>query len=118
VSSAAVAGWPGRGAAPSRALTCTAGCGIVPPHTVPTAKRQQIITGLKELLAQHKQLKAPLDRLAEDSRLSQIGFDSITILDFLYDIETRFGVQVEMTDLIHMDRVQDLIDYLETRWTG
>jgi acyl carrier protein len=85
---------------------------------VPTAKRQQIIAGLKELLEQHKQLKVPFDRLAEDSRLRQIGFDSITILDFLYDIETRFGVQIEMTDLIRMERVSDLIDYLEARWTG
>ena len=101
-----------------RALTWAAGCGIVAGHTVPTAKRQQIIAGLKELLEQHKQLKVPCDRLTEDSRLSQIGFDSITILDFLYDIETRFRVQIEMTDLIRMDRVQDLIDYLETRWTG
>ena len=108
------AGWP----APFRALTCVAGCGIVPAHTVPTAKRQQIIAGLKELLEQHKQLKVPFDRLTEDSRLSQIGFDSISILDFLYDIETRFRVQIEMADLIRMDRVQDLIDYLETRWTG
>jgi acyl carrier protein len=99
-------------------LTCAAACGIVSGLIVPTAKRQQIIAGLKELLEQHKQLKVPFDRIGEDSRLSQIGFDSITILDFLYDIETRFRVQIEMIDLIRMDSVKDLIDYLETRWTG
>ena len=79
-------------------------------------KRDQIIAGLKELLLQHKQLVLPIESLTEDSRLSQIGFDSITILDFLYDIETRFGVQIEPLDLIRMDRVRDVIDYLEARW--
>lgn len=79
-------------------------------------KRDQIIAGLKELLLQHKQLVIPIETLTEDSRLSQLGFDSVTILDFLYDIETRFGVQIEPIDLVRMDRVKDVINYLEARW--
>ena len=97
-------------------MTGAALSAIVSKPTLSTMKRDQIIAGLKELLLQHKQLVLPIESLVEDSRLSQIGFDSITILDFLYDIETRFGVQIEPLDLIRMDRVRDVIDYLEARW--
>ena len=51
-----------------------------------------------------------------EEKFRAFGFDSITILDFLYDIETRFQVQIDPADLIHMDRVKDVIDYLAARW--
>ncbi|MFM1768541.1 MAG: Phosphopantetheine attachment site [Verrucomicrobiota bacterium] len=75
--------------------------------------RDQIISGLKELLAQQKQLKADLSTLTEATRLADLGFDSITLLEFLYELETRFQVCLEVADLIRMERVRDLVDHLE-----
>lgn len=80
--------------------------------------RDQIISGLKDLLRQQKQLKADIDALNEDTRLSQVGFDSISILDFIYDVESRFNVRTEIADLVRMDRVKDLIDHLEKKLAG
>ena len=74
--------------------------------------REQIISGLKELLRQQKQLKTDVNALTEDTRLNEVGFDSISILDFMYDVESRFNVRTEIEDLVRMERVKDLIDHL------
>ena len=80
--------------------------------------RDQIISSLKELLRQQKQLKADIDALNENTALAEVGFDSISILDFIYDVEGRFNVRTEIADLVRMERVKDLIDYLEKKLPG
>jgi acyl carrier protein len=76
-------------------------------------QRPEIVAGLKDLLRQQKQLKLDVDLITEETALSQIGFDSISILDFIYDVESRFNVRTEIADLVGMERVSDLIDHLE-----
>ena len=81
-------------------------------------KRHEIISALKELLRAQKQVKVDVDTLGEETLLSQVGFDSISILDFMYDVESRFNVRTEIADLVRMERVKDLIDQLERKLAG
>ena len=81
-------------------------------------KRLEIFAALKELLRSQKQVKVDVDALGEETLLSQVGFDSISILDFMYDVESRFHVHTEITDLVRMERVKDLIDHLEQKLAG
>jgi len=81
-------------------------------------KRPEIISALKELLRAQKQVKVDIDALGEETPLSQVGFDSISILDFMYDVESRFNVRTEIADLVRMERVKDLIDHLERKLAG
>lgn len=81
-------------------------------------KRPEIISALKELLRTQKQVKVDIDAVGEETQLSQVGFDSISILDFMYDVESRFNVRTEIADLVRMDRVKDLIDHLEQKLAG
>lgn len=81
-------------------------------------KRDEIEAGLKELLQRQKKLKLPPESIHPDTRIDQVGFDSLSILDFIYDVEDRFGVQTQMSDLVQMERVGDLIGYLEQRLPG
>ena len=53
-----------------------------------------------------------------DTRLDAIGFDSLSILDFIYDVEERFQVETPMGDLVRMEKVADLVGYLEGRLAG
>lgn len=80
--------------------------------------RDDTIQTLKELLRQQKQLKVDLEALTPESRLDKVGFDSLSILDFMYDVESRFNVQIPVADLVQMERVGDLIDYLAARAKG
>jgi acyl carrier protein len=84
----------------------------------PIVTRDQIIEGLRDLLRQQKQIKLSLEAIHEDTRLDQIGFDSLTILDFIYDIENRFQVPLELTELVNLRLVSDVIDHLEAKLRG
>lgn len=77
--------------------------------------RPDIIASLKELLRAQKQIRVDTDAIGEETRLAQVGFDSISILDFIYDVESRFNVRTEIADLVRMERVKDLIDHLEAK---
>jgi acyl carrier protein len=74
--------------------------------------RDEIVTGLRDLLRKQKQLKVDPDSVTLETRFDQIGFDSLSILDFMYDVETKYGAFPEMSELVRMQRVSDLIDYL------
>lgn len=77
--------------------------------------KEEIVSSLRELLRKQKQLKVEVDTIQLDTRFDQIGFDSLSILDFMYDVENRFNVVPEMADLVRMQKVSDLIEYLHTR---
>ena len=76
--------------------------------------KQEIITELRELLRKQKQLKADIDAITVDTRFDQIGFDSLSILDFMYEVENRFGTFPDMAELVKMQKVDDLVDFLAT----
>jgi acyl carrier protein len=80
--------------------------------------RDEIVVGLRDLLTRQEQVKVDVSSITENTRLDRIGFDSISILDFIYDVEDRFRIQTEIADLVAMERVSDLIDYLEVRLAG
>jgi acyl carrier protein len=81
-------------------------------------RRDEIVVGLRDLLTRQEQVKVDVSSITENTRLDRIGFDSISILDFIYDVEDRFRIQTEIADLVAMERVSDLIDYLEVRLAG
>ncbi len=84
-------------------------------HSMTRMQRPEIIASLKDLLRQQKQVKIDVDTIGEETRLTQVGFDSISILDFIYDVESRFSVSTEIAELVRMERVKDLIDHLEAK---
>ena len=77
--------------------------------------KEDIVSALRELLRKQKQLKVDVDAVQLDTRFDQIGFDSLSILDFMSDVENRFSVVPEMADLVRMQKVSDLIEYLHAR---
>ncbi len=77
--------------------------------------KDQLISELRALLRKQQQLKVDVDAIAVDTRFDQIGFDSLSILDFMYEVETRFGVVPEIADLVKMQQVNDLVEFLLPR---
>jgi acyl carrier protein len=75
--------------------------------------RKEIVAALRELLEQQEQLKVDVGRITLDSRLDGLGFDSLSVMDFFYDVENRFKVPIEIADLVALERVDELVDYLE-----
>lgn len=77
--------------------------------------RDQIVDALRELLARQEQLKVSVDAITLDSRIDQLGFDSLSVLDFVYDMESRFKVSIEIADLVALERVDELVEYLRRK---
>lgn len=74
--------------------------------------KEEIISELRELLRKQKQLKTDIDAIGVETRFDQIGFDSLSILDFMYEVENKFGTFPEMSELVKMQKVDDLVDFL------
>jgi len=78
-------------------------------------KRDEIAEQLRDLLRRQDELDIDVDAITEDTRIDGIGFNSLSILDFMYEVESRFGVPMEVGDLVEMEFVRDLIDHLEEK---
>ena len=75
--------------------------------------RDQITDKLKTLLGQQQKITIDLSTVSEETRIDRIGFDSISILDFMYEVEEKFHTRIEVADLVRMEIVRDLIDHLQ-----
>ncbi len=76
---------------------------------------------LKELLGWPKPgaaAKVDVGAITAGTRIDAIGLDSLAILDFIYDVEDRFQIQIDIADLVALDKVSDLIDYVEAKRAG
>ena len=49
------------------------------------------------------------------TRIDEIGLDSLAVLDFIYDVEDRFQIQIEIADLVALNRVTDLVAYVDAK---
>jgi len=62
--------------------------------------------------------KVDLAAVTDATRIDEIGLDSLAVLDFIYDVENRFQIQIDIADLVAMDRVGDLVAYVEAKRAG
>jgi acyl carrier protein len=78
--------------------------------------REQIIERLGEVL-QESSTSARVDwsSVTEKTEIDALGFDSLTILDLIFDIEEAFGLEVPAEDILSVKTVGSLASYLEKR---
>ncbi len=55
------------------------------------------------------------DSISEASRVDALGFDSLSILDLMYDIQQGFEIEFDPSELVHLKTVGDFVAFLETR---
>ena len=80
--------------------------------------RDDTLDILKGLLGRPQsdvELKMEAASITGETRIDEIGLDSLAILDFVYDVEDRFQIQIEIADLVALDRVNDLVAYVAAR---
>ena len=78
--------------------------------------REQIIERLGEVL-QESSTSARVDwgSVTEKTEIDALGFDSLTILDLIFDIEEAFALEVPAEDILSVKTVGSLASYLEKR---
>jgi len=65
---------------------------------------------IKELIAE--QLGVPEKQVVKTAYFSNLGADSVDVLELLMALEEEFGIQIPSTDAYKFLRVQDLIQYI------
>ncbi len=79
--------------------------------------RQETLLKLRHSMKKSSQDKVELDwdTIGEDSTIESLGFDSLTILDLIYDIQQDFGVQFEAQEMIGVKTVGELVTFLQKK---
>lgn len=50
--------------------------------------------------------------LTEDTKLDDLGVDSIELMEFIINLEDEFALEISDDTIDHMDKVANLLDYL------
>jgi len=75
----------------------------------------EIETRLRELLAKQSEVSVDVSAVDSTTKIEDIGFDSVSILDFMYEIESELDVDLEVRDLVTLETVGDLVEHLATK---
>ena len=77
--------------------------------------QQQIIDKLRAMMRKSSQAQVDWDAVNAESAIATLGFDSLSILDLVYDIQQEFGFEFEAEELIGIKTVGQLAAFLEKK---
>jgi len=77
--------------------------------------RKEIGDKLRGIMRASSQEEVDWSAVTEQSQIADLGFDSLSILDLVYDIQQGFGVEFEAEQLTAVRTVADLVTFLEQR---
>jgi acyl carrier protein len=78
-------------------------------------EKEAIIAQLRHIMKQSSREKVDWDSVTAESTIESIGFDSLSILDLVYDIQQSFHVEFEAESLAGVKTVGQLADFLKSK---
>ncbi len=76
---------------------------------------EAIISRLRDIVRESSEEEQDWDSVGADTTIESLGFDSLTILDLLYDVDQEFGIHLEAAEVIDMKTVGEIADLLKER---
>ncbi|MCY3971719.1 MAG: acyl carrier protein [Acidobacteria bacterium] len=73
----------------------------------------EILERLRDVLRDSAVEERDWDAVAPETTIESLGFDSLTILDVLYDVEEEFGVALEPKQVVKTRTVGEIVGLLE-----
>ncbi len=77
-----------------------------------SSKEEIIMAKLKSIVEESATEPVDLSNFGPDTTVEDIGLDSLTILDLLYDIEQEIGVEVEAKEIIAFRTIGEITQLL------
>ena len=74
-----------------------------------------ILLKLRHVMKQSSPEKVDWNSVTPASPIESLGFDSLTILDLVYDIQQEFGIEFEAEGLAAVRTVGDLVNFLKSK---
>jgi acyl carrier protein len=75
--------------------------------------KSEILETLKTTMKDSSPEPIEWDTLTEETTIGSLGFDSLSILDLIYDVQQAFGIDFEAEELVNINTVGELADFLE-----
>jgi acyl carrier protein len=77
--------------------------------------RDAVAAKLREIMKAADRENIDWSTVEESASIASLGFDSLSILDLVYDIQQAFELEFNAEELAGVTRVSDLVDFLLKR---
>jgi acyl carrier protein len=77
--------------------------------------RSEIDRKLRDAMKRASSQAVDWETVTESATIESLGFDSLSILDLIYDIQQEFGLDFDPVELSGVKTVAGLIDFLASR---
>lgn len=74
-----------------------------------------IIGRLRDILRESSEEERDWEAVGGDTTIESLGFDSLSILDLLYDVDQEFDIHLEAAEVIDMTTVGEIAALLKER---
>jgi len=74
-----------------------------------------ILARLRVILQESSAEERDWDAIAGDTTIESLGFDSLSILDLLYDLDQEFGIHLEAADVVDIRTIGEIAALLKQR---
>jgi len=75
--------------------------------------RDAILEKLRDAMQSATEEEVNWNTVTEDTAIGELGFDSLSILDLIYDVQQAFGIEFDAEELVNVNTVGELADFLE-----
>ncbi len=75
--------------------------------------RAAVLDRLRDVLRDSAVEERDWDVVATETTIESLGFDSLTILDLLYDVEEEFGIALEPKQVVKVRTVGEMVGLLQ-----
>lgn len=73
----------------------------------------EVLTRLRDVLRESAVEEHDWDAVVAETPIESLGFDSLTILDVLYDVEEEFGIALDPKQVVKTRTIGEIIALLE-----
>jgi acyl carrier protein len=75
----------------------------------------EIVIKLRDMMKRSSRASVNWEAVTPDSSIASLGFDSLSILDLIYDLQQEFGVDFEAQELVSVKTVGQLAAFLQSK---
>ncbi|MBM4149931.1 MAG: acyl carrier protein [Lentisphaerae bacterium] len=77
--------------------------------------REEMIDRLRKAMSDSSTEDVDWDSVTEATEIGSLGFDSLSILDLIYEIQREFKIKFAAEEIVKVRTVGHLLDFLQAR---
>jgi len=77
--------------------------------------RNEIMDRLQGMMKKSCQVPMDWAKVGDSTAIRELGFDSLSILDLIYDVQQEFGLEFDAEELAGVKTVGALVTFLERK---